>query len=113
MKRCKLSNCREPAVPHGKQYCEVHLAEYKRKQREYAERMRALPTCSTYGCDNKVPPRLIEQGIDCCSSCDEERSAAEQQHTEQQQLVDSINAIATLDEMKEWLISRVYEGKLE
>lgn len=94
MPKCKLSNCREEAVPYGKRYCPFHLAEYNRKQREYRERAEAAPKCPDCG----VAP-LLHEGYIRCRACQDHRDQQERAAA-RQELFDGID---TLEELKDWI----------
>ena len=71
MPRCKKSDCREEAVPFGKRYCPTHMAEYKRKQREYEEVRKTLRNCEC--CGDTLTKTKHDAGETLCWSCDEKR----------------------------------------
>ena len=92
MPQCKMSNCREPALPTGKRYCAKHKDEYLRKQRA-AE---ARPVCAG-GCGNKtsrMDPRNMWTPL--CGRCQQDREAAERLAVHEENERDRIDNVRTL-----------------
>lgn len=74
MPQCKMSYCKEPALPTGKRYCAAHKKAYLEKQTANAIANRLKPDCPTEGCKNKV-----YQDHEYCRDCARDRAEAEEQ----------------------------------
>lgn len=110
--QCKLSNCREPALPTGKRYCAQHRAEYDAKQRKYAEIQKTLPYCASRTspeCTGKLSLTRAEAGDDTCLQC---QIADEQLAQEQNAVHDkimSLESAESIDDLKAWLREHVLD----
>lgn len=101
MPQCKLNNCREQAVPHGKRYCPMHLEEYKAKRRKWEELQRTLPTCED--CGGKVGPSRAEQGRTTCTDCGNRRAAENKAYAQAAAKRQAFEACTTVEALKEWI----------
>lgn len=91
MPQCKLGNCREEAVPHGKRYCPQHLAEYKEKQAKHAAIQRTLPECASgiaSDCAGKVGPQRHAAGETTCLQCERLAGEIEAAQRHEEYLID-------------------------
>lgn len=97
MPKCKMSNCREEAVPFGKRYCPRHKAEYERKQREYAAIQRTLRDCEC--CGIKLSKTRHDAGETLCGDCAE---VVRKEYAEQRKQR-AFDEAATVEELKNWM----------
>ena len=101
MPRCKKSDCREEAVPFGKRYCPTHMAEYKRKQREYEEVRKTLRNCEC--CGDTLTKTKHDAGETLCWSCDEKRIEQIEIESALCLKINQLDEASTLDELKTWI----------
>lgn len=97
MPQCKMSNCREPALPTGKRYCAHHKAEYLRKQREYEAIQATLRICGC--CGEKLSKTRHDNGEDLCGTCWQ----AEVDRAERNRKTRQFNDATTVEELKAWM----------
>ena len=97
MPKCKMSNCREEAVPFGKRYCPRHKAEYERKRREYAEIQRTLRDCER--CGVKLSKARHDAGETICGDC----AVVVRKEYSEQRKQRAFNEAATVEELKNWM----------
>lgn len=97
MPQCKMSNCREPALVGGRKlYCTHHMAEYLRKQKEYAARQLTLPIC----------PRCGERFAGTsCRPC-AEAAVAQQADFDKW---NSFDQASTVEELKSWMLTHMLD----
>jgi len=97
MPQCKKDGCREPALPTGKRYCVSHMAEYLRKQKEYAAVSATLRCCAS--CGTKLTKTGHDRGDLYCASC-VQRYEARQVEIEKSS---SFETVETVDDLKQWI----------
>jgi len=98
MAKCKLSNCREEAVTFAaKRYCPAHLAEYKRKQREFLAVRATLRCCET--CGEKLTKTGNDNGDTLCRSCQTEARTKRLAELKQRQF----DSAETVEALKDWM----------
>ena len=97
MPQCKMSNCREPALPTGKQYCAHHQSEYLRKQREYAAVQATLRKCEC--CGQPLTLTRHNNGENLCNSCSE----VENQRRAVLRKEERFEEASTVDDLKSWI----------
>lgn len=107
-RRCKLDSCREPAVKHGKQYCQKHMDEYKKKKAEWRKRHAALPECSVYDCSNKAM-----SGQQYCRECATRIERNDAAIAEYNHEVERVMRIFSLGELKDYLISQIPQPDID
>lgn len=108
MPKCKLSNCREEAVPYGKRYCPAHKAVYEAKKRAYAEVAATLPDC--LDCGRKVSPNRASAGEIRCTDCGHRHEERRRRAVFEQERFEALDSAASVQEIKEWLARYVLPG---
>ncbi len=113
MPKCKMSNCREEAVPYGKRYCPHHMQQYKRKQAEYAAISATLRQCAC--CGEKLTKTSHDRGDLMCRSCEErvteeklQNAYAEKRLARKREKDEAFERANSVDELKDWIKRYAY-----
>ena len=108
MPQCKVSGCREEAVPTGKRYCPAHKALYEAKQREYNEIQKTLRCCED--CGEKLSKTRHDAGEVKCGRCFQESEAARieseeagRRHREKMDRLAELDACETVSQLRDYI----------
>lgn len=111
MPQCKMSGCREQAVPGGrkwgsKRYCKAHGEAYHRKQVEHAAIARTLPDCESHiapDCAGKVSPTRVAAGKTICAQCEALGDHLDARYIEEQRKRFQLDTAQDVESLKEWI----------
>lgn len=97
MPQCKISGCKEEAVPGGKRYCPFHKARWQERRKRELEK----PQCAH--CGKQRTNLKDEQGWPRCKTCENRMRKEARQQDRRWQIMNQFDGIDSLQEMKDFL----------